>query len=153
MICFSILDPLPLSLDVFYKVKRSCFFHENLVFKVIRHEKKNTKKERNIKQLELVTAIIIFWQSNPICDMITGTAGRMRGKSGPFILGGIHMTYHGYLPYLYLRRLSISDKRKHDLHAFSEWMLQHQQMDIKEVCCLYDSKFYSSKYNLDLNFI
>ena len=64
---------------------------------------------------------------------VDGTAGRQRGTSGHYILGGIHMTYHGYLPYQYLRRLSITEANAQDLRSYALQMVRHQQMDIKQV--------------------
>ena len=60
---------------------------------------------------------------------------RKRGKSGNYLLGGIHLTYYTYLPYFMLKRLSATECGESE-HIFSEdginYLLEKHSLEILE---------------------
>lgn len=58
---------------------------------------------------------------------------RKRGKSGAFLLGGTHMTYHGYLPYQFVRRLTATETSTPSEDLIVSWRDKLLSQDINIV--------------------
>ena len=48
---------------------------------------------------------------------------RKRGKSNGYLLGGVHLTYYNYLPYMLLRFLSATECEKFDKTIIDQYIL------------------------------
>lgn len=62
-----------------------------------------------------------FYTLDGAMKMSDGTPNRMRGKSGPYLLGGIHMTHYGYLPFQLVKHMTATEYGVGSADRIREW--------------------------------
>lgn len=72
---------------------------------------------------------------------------RNRGRSSSHVLGGIHMSHYGYLPFLFIKRLTQSEGSYDYLKQVAEFPKHIPKMTIQEL-----ETFYSEDYTKNLKF-